>query len=124
MNALPPDDSDYNLEAQLRVQPGTPLPDDGFSRRVLRALPGKRPERSRRIWLCSAALAAACAAGFAQWGRPSLPPMERWLEALGDNRTWEPLLRPDSPLWITALSLGATYALLKFLEVRTGGRRT
>jgi len=54
-----PDPTDQKLAAFLRSAEGQPLPDDGFSVRVLAALPPPRPAPwlSRRDWL-SGGLAA------------------------------------------------------------------
>jgi hypothetical protein len=50
MNSLPPDDS--RLEALLRHD-GSDLPDDGFTLRVVRALPPRRSGwPSRRLFCC------------------------------------------------------------------------
>ncbi len=51
----PPLPDDSRLEAPLR-QPAPAMPDDGFSRRVLAALPGRKPARrpGLRLVFCTA----------------------------------------------------------------------
>jgi hypothetical protein len=65
LNSTPPDDA--VLEALLRGGAEPDLPDDGFTRRVLAALPPSRPRIDlRRLILCAIGLAAGAAAGFRQ----------------------------------------------------------
>lgn len=53
LKSTPPDDA--QLEAWLRAGAMLPpLPDDGFSRRVVAALPPPSPRFPPRVWVCGA----------------------------------------------------------------------
>ena len=74
LNSLPPDEA--QLDAWLRAsttQP--PLPDDGFSQRVLSALPPPaRPDSVRRLWFCVAgALIGGGVAALGAFGSDNQP---------------------------------------------------
>lgn len=126
MNPNPPSphddfDATNDLDALLREAPAAPLPDDGFSARVLRALPApqkaeRRTAEARRSLLCSVGLAAGLVLGLAQKDGTTWAPVMALLEKLASEQRWEMWLRFDSPLWITALALGGTYGILKYLE--------
>ena len=67
LNSLPPDEA--QLDAWLRAsttQP--PLPDDGFSQRVLSALPPPaRPDSVRRLWFCVAGALIGGGVAIVSW---------------------------------------------------------
>ncbi len=64
MNPRSPDDAE--IEAWLRSNRATePLPDEGFSTRVMAALPPPQPARVEAGWVGRRLLAAATGAGFA-----------------------------------------------------------
>src|SRR5258706_16248959 len=73
---------DARLEALLRTAT-SPLPDVGFSARVIAALPSERPRtRSwRRIGFCAAGAAMGC--GLAIWRGASWPGVQSGLGELG-----------------------------------------
>jgi len=111
MKTPPSDDSAPDLDARLRQAPALPLPDDGFSARVMCALPPRRRalrrtmETRRRI-LCSLGLAAGLLLGLARNDETTWAPVLALLEKFSNERSLEALLRWDSPWWITALVLG------------------
>lgn len=124
MNPNPPhDDFDTanDLDALLRAAPAAPLADDGFSARVMRALPAQkkaeqRTASARRSLLCSVGLAAGLVLGLAQKDQATWAPVLALADKLASEQSWVRMLRFDSPLGITALALGGTYAILKYLE--------
>lgn len=126
MNPNPPaphDDFDAanDLDARLCQAPAAPLADDGFSGRVLRALPPpkqavRRTTAMRRSILCGVGLAAGLLLGLAHREETTWAPLMALADSLASEQGWERLLRFDSPLWITACALGGTYVILKYLE--------
>lgn len=90
VNPLPDRDDAPRLEALLR-RPAAALPDDGFSARVLSALPPPliapaRARRSRRLW---------CAAGATLGAGVALLGAAPWNDA---GETWTSLLSAFAPL--------------------------
>ena len=89
----PPSPDDARLEAWLRTSgAAAPLPDDGFSARVLAALPppspavapagllaARRRAAHRRAWLCLIGAALGCALAFSGGGSAGL---DRGVDAL------------------------------------------
>lgn len=105
LNHFAPDDA--RLDARLR-QPAPALPDDGFSDRVLAALPPEAGHaRSRRRLMCGAGAAAGvlfAAIGFAL--RPATPANEPGIAAelaQAGQFLFDPVL--GVALLVTALSL-------------------
>ncbi|MBI2518495.1 MAG: hypothetical protein HYV95_16570 [Opitutae bacterium] len=80
LKSAPPDDP--ALDAWLRANASLPpLPDDGFSQRVLTALPSA-PRSARRLWLCAAgALAGTGVASFKLLQAGGLPALAQSLHA-------------------------------------------
>ena len=103
-----PANDDARLEAMLR-RAAPPLPDDGFSARVLAALPA--PEAAAALWRRIAFCLAGAAAGygFALWRGAAWPDLQLELEQFATalvNATStlaDPLL--GAALVVTALSL-------------------
>ena len=85
-----------------------PLPDDGFSERVLAALPPAAPRYPTRVWL---PVAAGAVAGLAAFGThlPSAADWERASVVLTANLS--PLLSVSSTPWLAA-ALGVTLGSL------------
>ena len=79
LKSPPPDDT--CLETWLRTEATlTPLPDDGFSARVVAALPAPAPRPRQRAWLCvaSAAIGFAVAAANGAFLPGSLAALPQW----------------------------------------------
>jgi len=78
LKAMQPDDA--SLEALLRTAgPQAPLPDDGFSRRVIAVLPPPPQSPRQRLWVCvvgaAAGLLVVVIGVMAQGGlTPAAPP--------------------------------------------------
>ncbi len=76
---------DAQLELLLKQLDHTPLPDDGFSSRVMQALPPPRRtpffQSHRRLLLCSAALLAAVLAAWPKGGLAEFKASLGWLFA-------------------------------------------
>ena len=95
----PPDDA--RLEAWLREDAGAPLPDDGFSARVVAALP-PRP-RATSVWLQALPIAVGAAAGVAFMGwRGGTIDAASVSSALADGLSWI-----EQPAAAIALAIGA-----------------
>jgi hypothetical protein len=115
------DDTTPDLDALLRQAQSAPLPDDGFSARVLRALPSPRREAqrsaaTRRTILCMLGLAAGMVLGLARNEETTWAPLLALREKIPTLEQLNAAVRWDSPLWMAVLALGGTYAILKFLE--------
>jgi hypothetical protein len=100
-----PDRDEAQLEAWLR-QPTAPLPDDGFSNRVLAALPPPTPARAR--WLRPAFCVAGAIVG-AIVGRTSDSGIETWAQI---QTALEPLRGALSdPAMLAAVTIAIVAAL-------------
>jgi hypothetical protein len=89
LKSTPPDDA--QLEAWLRANATTvPLPDDGFSRRVLAALPAKagRSVAKRRLFCLGGGLLGTAVALLGAATSGNLPAIEpAFIDALGQLAT-------------------------------------
>lgn len=117
-NVKPNSPEDAQLEAWLRANSAaSPLPDDGFSARVLTALPPAAPARaeqsrsSRRGWLCAAAAllgvflvakTSPSSSNAVEQLQALLPPLQAAAALLTDARTLLALV-------VTAVSLAFVY---------------
>lgn len=110
----PPPSNDTRLEAWLRTNTALPpLPDDGFSRRVLAALPA--PQRTPGVSprLCAIAAGATLGIGFAALKLFTAAPDEFSLPVLGPEAAdaFEHLTDPKLhvALGVTVLTLGFAF---------------
>ncbi len=110
LKSLPPDDD--RLEVWLRDEAAlAPLPDDGFSARVVAALPVANTRSHHRVWLC--AVGAATGVAFAAANGAFWPD---WSAAIPQ---WEHALVPlaqllSDPMLLLALvvaGISVLYAL-------------
>lgn len=108
----PPHPNDARIEAWLR-QPATSLPDDGFSARVVAALPPPAPARVRRSRTATCAVGAAIGTVIAIAGFGS---SDSWVLNWIPMRTaFEPLLAPLSdPVVLSALTVAGLSVLYAF----------
>ena len=108
LNSLPSANDDARLEALLRRAAPT-LPDNGFSARVLAALPATEEQHApwRRAVFCLVGAAAGC--GLAFWRSGASPGLQSGLEQFGVNLADASLVFADpmvsAALVVTALSL-------------------
>ena len=100
---------DRRIEALLR-DAVTPLPDDGFSARVMAALPGaeKQPATRRRLAFCLAG--AMCGCAFALWRGVSVPELEAAYSRFAPS-----LMNAASPLADPVLATALMVAALSLL---------
>jgi hypothetical protein len=117
LKPTPPDDA--SLDTWLRAHAALPtLPDDGFSHRVLTALPARRSHTSPR--LLAIALGAVLGIGFAAAKFATGAPVDFSLPALGPEAT-DALAHLTDPKLHAAL--GVTVVTLAFVFWRDVRRR-
>ena len=112
LNSSPDANGDARLEALLR-RATTPLDDDGFSARVLAALPAPVKPRVpwQRILFCIAGALAGC--GYAVWRGVSGPAFETGIARLGNTLAdFGPSM--TDPRFVTAMGVTVLSLALAF----------
>jgi hypothetical protein len=105
LNPSTPDDA--RLEALLR-QDRTPLPDDGFSQRVLALLPPRQRRRADWRRLCLYAAGAVAGLVIAYPHNHQLSPLTAFTVSL--SHALAPLSHSWAGLWLGLVALAIVYA--------------